>query len=74
MVPPGMRTVSSVAPRRNSSSTLFAANVIGAKTRVAGQGGKLEHLLVEARRPVEIVDIEAGLDHAVELWHRATTY
>ena len=51
----------------------FAADVVGAKARIAGQRGELQHLLVEAGRTVEIVDVEAGLDHAVELGHRLTT-
>ena len=45
----------------------LAADVIGAKARVAGQRGKPEHLFVEACRTVEIIDVKTGLDHALEL-------
>src|SRR5262249_49052808 len=45
----------------------LAADIVGAKPRVAGQLGESQYLLVEARRTVEIVDVETGLDHALEL-------
>ena len=35
-----------------------AADVVGAKPLIAGERLELEHLLVEARRPVEVVDVE----------------
>src|SRR5262249_53332658 len=45
----------------------LSADVVGAKPRVARQLSESQHLLVEARRTVEIVDVETSLDHTVEL-------
>src|SRR5215471_19047346 len=44
----------------------LTADIIGAKARVAGQRIKPQHLLVETRRTVEVIDVETGLDHALE--------
>jgi hypothetical protein len=45
----------------------LAAYSIGAKTRVMRQDGQLEHLLIEPRCPVQIIDIKAGFENAIEL-------
>lgn len=44
-----------------------AAHVVGAKTGVMPEERQLEHLLIEARCPVEIIDIKAGFENAIEL-------
>src|SRR6185503_3978126 len=40
----------------------LTADIVGAKPRVAGQCSEPQHLLVEARRAVEVIDVETGLD------------
>src|SRR5712692_1838472 len=47
----------------------LAADIVGAKARIAGQGRELEHPLVETSRPLEVIDVEAGLEHTAELRH-----
>src|SRR5262244_3481773 len=50
----------------------LAADVVSAEARVARERGELEHVLVETRRAIEIVDVERGLEHAVEPGHEGS--
>src|SRR5262245_66459265 len=45
----------------------LAAHIIGAEPRVARELLQAEHIAVEARSALEVVHIERGLEHAVEL-------
>src|SRR5262249_30300017 len=47
----------------------LAADVIGAEARVTCEHREPEHDLVEPRRAIEIVDVEARLQHPVEPGH-----
>src|SRR5215467_1410789 len=46
-----------------------SADVIGAESRVAGERLEPEHIAIKARRALEVVHIERGLKHAIELGH-----
>ncbi len=56
------------APAKQQEHAL-PADVVGAKARIVGECFQSQHLLVKACRTIEIIDVEAGLDYAVELGH-----
>jgi hypothetical protein len=45
----------------------LAAYAIGTETRVVRKDSQREHLLIEPRCPVQIIDIKAGFENAIEL-------
>src|SRR5215467_10751406 len=44
-----------------------SADIIGAEPRDAGERLEPQHIAVEARRPLEVVDVQRRLEHTVEL-------